>query len=110
MSWVDSMSAAVTLVSVPLPFYWQWPATGTEMALLCSIAVMAGLAELMVIKALEVAQAVVVAPLQYSLLIWGTIYGYLIFGQLPDLWTWVGAAILIVTGAYTLNRERVANR
>ncbi len=98
------------VVSVPLPFYWQWPATGTEMALLCSIAVMAGLAELMVIKALEVAQAVVVAPLQYSLLIWGTIYGYLIFGQLPDFWTWVGAAIIIVTGAYTLNRERMASR
>ena len=98
------------VVSVPLPFFWQWPATGTEMALLCSIAVMAGLAELMVIKALEVAQAVVVAPLQYSLLIWGTIYGYLIFGQLPDFWTWVGAAIIIVTGAYTLNRERMASR
>jgi S-adenosylmethionine uptake transporter len=71
------------VVTIPLPFFWQWPQTGTEMALLASIAVLAGLAELMVIKALEVAQAVVVAPLQYSLLIWGTIYGYLMFGQLP---------------------------
>jgi S-adenosylmethionine uptake transporter len=98
------------VVTIPLPFFWQWPQTGTEMALLASIAVLAGLAELMVIKALEVAQAVVVAPLQYSLLIWGTIYGYLMFGQLPDSWTWVGAAIIMVTGIYTLNRERMQIR
>lgn len=102
--------AGSAVLTIPLPFFWQWPATGLEAVLLVSIAIMAGLAELLVIKALEVAQAVVVAPLQYSLLIWGTIYGYLIFGQLPDLWTWIGAAIIIVTGAYTLNRERLASR
>jgi len=78
--------------------------------LLVSIAVMAALAEVLVIKALEVAQAVVVAPVQYTLLIWGTIYGYLVFNQLPDLWTWVGALIIVATGFYTLHRERVVAR
>lgn len=98
------------MVTVPLPFFWRWPETGTEIALLCSIAVLAGFAELMVIKALEAAQAVVVAPLQYTLLIWGTLYGYLIFGQLPDFWTWTGALVIVVTGAYTLHREHLARR
>jgi len=70
------------VLTIPLPFFWQWPATGTEIALLTSIAVLAGLAELLTIKALEAAQAVVVAPVQYTLLIWGTMYGYLVFGQL----------------------------
>jgi S-adenosylmethionine uptake transporter len=98
------------VLTIPLPFFWQWPTTGVEMALLASIAVLAGLAELLVIKALEVAQAVVVAPLHYSLLIWGTMYGYLLFGQLPDLWTWTGALIIVTTGIYTLHRERAESR
>ena len=72
--------------------------------------VVSAVAELMVIRALEVARAVVVAPVQYTLLIWGTMYGYLVFAELPDLWTWVGALIIIATGAYTLHRERLAGR
>ena len=58
--------------------------------------------------ALDAAQAVVVAPVQYSLLIWGTFYGFVVFGQLPDGWTWLGAIIIVATGLYTLNRERLA--
>ena len=58
--------------------------------------------------ALDAAQAVVVAPVQYSLLIWGTFYGFIVFGQLPDAWTWIGALIIVATGLYTLNRERLA--
>ncbi len=98
------------VVSIPLPFFWQWPTTAVEVALLSGIAVLAALAELLVIKALEVAQAVVVAPLQYTLLIWSTMYGYLVFGQLPDLWTWIGALIIVATGFYTLQRERGESR
>ena len=64
----------------------------------------------MVILALEAAQAVVVAPLQYTLLIWGTFYGAVVFGQFPDGWTWLGALIIVSTGIYTLNRERLAQR
>lgn len=98
------------LLTIPLPFVWQWPQTTLEIVLLVSIGVMAGLAEFLVIKALEVAQAVVVAPLQYSLMLWGTIYGYLVFHQFPDFWTWVGASVIVATGIYTLNRERIAAR
>ena len=75
-----------------------------------SLAVLAGVAEVLVIKALELAMAVVVAPVQYTLMIWGTFYGWLVFGQLPDGWTWIGASIIIATGLYTLHRENVAYR
>ena len=98
------------ILSFPLPFVWQWPQTNTELALLASMALMAAAAETLVIKALEVAQAVVVAPLQYTLILWSTMYGYLVFADLPDFWTWTGAAIIVATGAYTLHRERVVSR
>ena len=97
------------VLSIPLPFIWQWPTTTPQVALLVSIAIMAAFAEILVIKALEVAQAVVVAPVQYSLIIWGTAYGFLVFDQLPDSWTWVGTAVIIASGVYTLQRERKAH-
>lgn len=98
------------ILTVPLPFFWQWPATNIELAVLTSNAILAAAAEIFVIKALETAQAVVVAPVQYTMLIWGTMYGYLVFSQLPDLWTWVGALLIVATGLYTLNRERITAR
>ena len=94
------------LVTLPLPFVWQTPATALEVGLLVSVAVMAAAGEAFVIKALEVAQAVVVAPMQYTMLLWGTLYGWLIFAQLPDLWTWIGSAVIVATGLYTFHRER----
>lgn len=97
------------ILTIPMLFVWKSP-TPQEILLLVGIAVLAGVAEVFVIKALEVALAVVVAPMQYTLMIWGTFYGWLIFGQLPDGWTWLGAAIIIATGIYTLRREHLAAR
>lgn len=97
------------LLTIPLPFFWQTPTSGLEIALLVVLAITAALAETLVIMALDAAQAVVVAPVQYTLLIWGTLYGFFIFDQLPDGWTWLGASIIIASGLYTLNRERLAH-
>ncbi|MDF0597848.1 DMT family transporter [Psychromarinibacter halotolerans] len=99
---------SVVLLTLPLPFVWQTPTTGIELILLLGVAAMAGVGEFTLIKALEVGQAAVVAPVQYSLLLWSTFYGWLIFNDLPDFWTWVGALIIVSTGLYTLHRERLA--
>ena len=96
----------VAVLSLPLPFVWVTPSSQTVWILL-ALAALAAVAEIFVIKALEVAMAVVVAPVHYTLILWGTLYGWLVFGQLPDLWTWVGAAIVVATGLYTLRREYI---
>lgn len=98
--------ASVLLLSLPLPLFWRAPETGLQLAILVGMAACAATGELLVIRALEIAQASVVAPMHYSLIIWGTIYGWLVFGQLPDRWTWLGAAIIVSTGLYIMNRER----
>ena len=97
--------AASVLLTLPLPFVWRTPVWGSETLLLLVLAILAALAEIMVIKALELSQAVVLAPVHYTLLIWGTIYGWFVFGQLPDEWTWFGASIIFVTGTYMVRRE-----
>ena len=97
--------ASVLLLSAPLPFFWKAPEAGWELALLVGMAVCAAVGELLVIRALEIAQVIVLAPVHYSLIIWGTFYGWLVFDQLPDRWTWLGAAIIVATGLYILGRE-----
>ena len=104
-----AISASVAL-TLPLPFVWRWPESGTVMALLFGVAILSAAGEVFVIKALEEAQAVVVAPVMYTVMIWGTMWGWLVFGQLPDAWTWTGTLVIVATGVYTLNRERLADR
>ncbi len=93
------------LISIPLPFVWQSPESGTQLLLLFSMAALAGAGEIMVIKALEVTEAVVIAPIHYTLIIWGTLYGYLVFDQLPDGWTVLGTVIIVVAGLFTVWRS-----
>lgn len=93
-------------LSLPLPFFWMTPETGMQWALLFGVAVFAALGELMIIRSLEIAHASVLAPVHYSLLIWGTFWGWLVFNHLPDVWTWVGASVIVTTGFYIIHRER----
>ena len=88
---------------------WVWtPITDKNHILLFFVfASFAGIAEFLVIKSLQIAHAVVVSPLQYTLLIWVTIFGFFIWGILPDVWTFLGAGVIIATGLYSLHRERL---
>ena len=58
-------------------------------------------------KALALTPASVLAPFQYTQLLWVSILGFLVFGELPDIWTVVGAAFIVASGLYTAHRERV---
>ena len=90
---------------------WIWtPITDKKHILLFIVfATLAGTAEFLVIKSLQMAHAVVVSPLQYTLLIWVTVFGFIIWGILPDFWTFLGAGVIIATGLYSLHRERLRN-
>ena len=90
---------------------WIWtPITDKKHILLFIVfATLAGTAEFLVIKSLQMAHAVVVSPLQYTLLIWVTVFGFIIWGIIPDFWTFLGAGVIITTGLYSLHRERLRN-
>ncbi|MGR3822578.1 MAG: DMT family transporter [Salipiger marinus] len=114
----DSIATTVTytsitstlLCSVPLVFVWVTPASGTLVLLALAMAVCAALGEFLLIRGLDIGQATVLAPVQYSMIVWSTIYGFLVFADLPDLWTFIGCGIIIASGLYTLYRERVNQR
>lgn len=97
---------STVVLTLPLPLFWTTPEVGTQWALLFGMAVFAALGELLIIKSLEIAHASVLAPVHYSLLIWGTFWGWLVFDQLPDIWTWLGASVIVATGFYIIRREQ----
>ena len=89
------------------PWVWTPITDKNHIFLFFVFASFAGVAEFLVIKSLQIAHAVVVSPLQYTLLVWVTIFGFFIWGILPDAWTFLGAGVIIATGLYSLHRERL---
>jgi drug/metabolite transporter (DMT)-like permease len=59
----------------------------------------------MLIRAYRAGEATVVAPFDYSRLLLSTLFGYLIFSEVPDIWTGAGAAIIIASTFYIARRE-----
>lgn len=62
--------------------------------------------QLMITAAFRRASAAIVAPFDYTHMLWALVYGLLIWGHLPGVRTWVGAAIVVASGLYILYRER----
>jgi drug/metabolite transporter (DMT)-like permease len=102
--------SSFVLLTMPVLLVWKTPTSQQHLLLVLMLASAAGLGELFIIRALELAEAAILAPLQYSMIIWSTGFSWLVFSQLPDRWTLVGAAIIIASGLYTLHRERLVAR
>lgn len=92
------------LTSAAVPFAWSWPSPA-EWAMLIAAGFFGGAGHFAVIKAYERAEVSTVAPFAYTEIIWATIAGLLVFGDFPDVWTFVGAAIIAGAGLYVLHRE-----
>jgi drug/metabolite transporter (DMT)-like permease len=94
------------VMSCAVPFFWVWPKPETW-ALLIATGLFGGLGHFAFIKAFERAPASVLAPFSYTELIWSVTAGYVIFGDFPDVWTFVGAGIIVTAGLYIFHREQI---
>ena len=86
-------------------FYWETP-TLQEWILLIVIGMIGGVSHQILIFGFRYASASLLAPFQYTVIIWATLYGYFIFGDLPDAWTLAGTALIVAAGVYVWLRER----
>ena len=101
-------AAGAVVTSLMVPWFWSWP-TGFDWLLLIASGLAGGLGHLFLIRAFQAAPASVVAPFSYSSLLWAALFGFVIWGEWPELWTWAGAAIIIGSGLYIFHRERLAH-
>ena len=101
-----SSIVGVGILSVLVPFVWVAPSWHDILfGIFIGVASTAG--QWIVVLAFRYADASVLAPFSYTQLLWVSILGFLIFGEIPDIWTVIGAAFIVASGLYTAHRERV---
>lgn len=109
---VLAVTTTVVLLSglATAPFM-EWVAFRTEdLGMFAASGVLIAIAHTLMIEAFRRGEAALVAPFKYSSLLWGSAIGYLMFGDLPDVWTVVGAMIIVAAGLYVLRREAALRR
>jgi drug/metabolite transporter (DMT)-like permease len=102
--WFTAFCTAIT--GLILPFFWVTPAPA-DLLLLVAVGLIGGAAQLCMTRAYGLAPAAVVAPFDYVHLLWAVVIGWYVWGDFPDLATWIGSAIVIASGLYILYRETV---
>ena len=88
-----------------LPFGWIWPGV-MQLAVLVASGVVGGLAHIVLTTSYRYAPASLVAPLDYTMMIWAFVLGYFLFGELPTIYVFVGGAIVAASGIFVIWRER----
>jgi drug/metabolite transporter (DMT)-like permease len=101
-----SSIVGVGILSVLVPLVWVAPSWHDILfGILVGLASTVG--QWIVVLAFRYADASVLAPFSYTQLLWVSILGFLIFGEVPDVWTVTGAAFIVASGLYTAHRERL---
>jgi drug/metabolite transporter (DMT)-like permease len=88
-----------------LPFAWHHPSFA-ELAALIAIGLLGGLSHILLTESYRYAAASVVAPFDYTAMLWAFLLGYAFFGELPNSYIYVGAAIVCASGLFVIWRER----
>ncbi|MCD1645688.1 DMT family transporter [Aurantimonas coralicida] len=113
--WVDQRESVWTLMlyltgagtllcAVLVPFVWA-PVQAADLWLFAAVALFGTAGMTLITQAFRLAPAVVVAPLDYTALVWATVAGWLLWNELPDLPIFVGATIIVASGAFIIWRE-----
>jgi drug/metabolite transporter (DMT)-like permease len=98
--------AVITTIvaAVPALFVWQTP-TRYELGLLVLVGIAATLGQACSLRAYRAGEATAVVPFDYARLVFAAAYGYLFFAEVPDMWTWIGAAVLVASTLYIALRD-----
>jgi drug/metabolite transporter (DMT)-like permease len=95
------------LMSAIAPFFWTPPQQLSHGVLILAIGVLASVGHFLLIKSYEHASASLLAPYTYTALVWAVLSGWLVFDDLPDRVSLVGMGIIVLSGLYLANRQRL---
>jgi drug/metabolite transporter (DMT)-like permease len=102
VAWMGLMTTAIT--AVPAVLVWQSP-TLAQLGWLVLIGSLGTLGTFAFTHALRVADTTLVLPTDFTRLVWATLLGYALFGEIPDGWTWAGGLLVVASTAYIALRE-----
>ena len=105
---VAYLSIIVTLVTMgPALAVWKSP-TPEEWALVVCIAGLATVGHLAMTQGFKVGEISAIAPARYIQLLWSALIGFALFSEIPEIWTWIGAAIIVAAALFIARREAIA--
>ena len=90
--------------AVMAPFGWRTPELG-DLGLFAVAGLLLAVAHFLHIETFRYAEAAVVTPFKYSALLWAMVIGFLVWGDIPDIRTLLGASLLVGSGLYIFHRE-----
>ena len=102
--------AGAVIMTAFAPWFAHPPHNLTDVAKFAGVGLIGGAAQYFVIRALQRAPASVISPIGYAELVSAAAFGYIVFGDLPDRYTWLGAALIIGSGLLVVYRESVRRR
>jgi drug/metabolite transporter (DMT)-like permease len=86
------------------PFDWR-PPDAADWGWLLGVAVLGSAAHTVLILSIRLAPVAVVQPFAYTIALWATFFGFLVFGHLPDAWTVAGAVMIVAAGVYSMRQQ-----
>ncbi|MBM3567273.1 MAG: DMT family transporter [Alphaproteobacteria bacterium] len=95
--------ALTTLIG---PWFWTPPDT-LGWALLLGVGLIGAIAHFLMVLAFRLSEAAQLQPYAFTLFPFAALSGWAFFGDVPDMWTLIGGAIIVAGGLYAWNRERV---
>ncbi len=104
-----SAGVGLAAISLVVPFQWHMPDAQAWLLLVC-IGVLGSLAHFALIKALDFAEASAVQPYGYTLLVWASVLGFLVFGNVPGPWTIVGGCVVVAGGLWAWWQDVIGHR
>lgn len=118
LAFIDAPETSITYIAVAgflgaslaLPFNLKIPETALDAAVFVSLGISGGFGHYFLVRAFELAPAPFLSPFNYAQLLATVVLGYFVFGQFPDAWTWLGAALIVASGLDMLYFESRARR
>jgi drug/metabolite transporter (DMT)-like permease len=89
-----------------LPFGWRMPQTGDEVMALVGLGLVGGVGQIFHPAGYRYASPSLLAPFEYTAMIWALVLGYAVFGEVPTVWVVAGALVVIAAGLFVIFRER----
>ena len=95
----------VIVTTLVQPFVWL-PLTPDALLLMLAMGLIAATSHFLLIRSFDHALASQLAPFGYSQIVIAAIFGYVVFGDFPDAWSWLGIAVIVASGVFISLRER----
>ncbi len=104
-----TVSVGVPVTCLIVPFVWVMP-DAQGWALMAAMGLIGGAAHYTLIKAFSLAPVATLSPFNYSAMVWAALFGFLVFSEVPDALTVLGAVIIAASGLYAFFREQRSGR